>query len=272
MSVATVLQRAEEAVARKTRVMEERKREDEKIRDRMRAVDDNGDVKSSGCGVCALFWGRARYAAPRDAVLRNKATTQLTAASEQLQARCGDLESRISQARANAVALNANGKKVEALAALRRSKTLEKQLYSSQNALETLEAQILMLEEAKLQADISSALTASTGAVKKKTKGLVEKTEKAVDAAAEVRDIAEDVTSAMDGLRPVDHDEDELMAELASMVEAPPTVRGVAAADATQHPHNSATITVSFPTVPKTDTSAGLAQKTVERVGLLAGV
>ena len=104
--------------------------------------------------------------------------------------------------------------------------------------------------------------------VKKKTKGLVSRTEKAVDEAAEVRDIAEDVSAAMQGLRPVDFDEDELMAELEAMIQPPPppvsAVKGVAA----QQP-SSATITVSFPSVPSGQVQLQ-EEKGVEKLGLLA--
>ena len=259
----STLQAAKNAVETKTRIMEERRMKEETIKKKLAHVDEDGDtVERRGCGICSLFFRQgSKYSIPSEILNRNKATTQLQLATEQLQQRTEALQQRVDQARANAVTLNMSGKKAEALVALRKSKIIEKQLLSSQNALETLESQLLMIEEAKLQSTISSALTASTGAVRRKTKGLVSKTEKAVDAAIEVRDMSEDVGAAMDGLRPTDGpDEDDLMEELEAMMK-PATVEGVAAV---QQP-SSATITVSFPTAPSGDVSGR-----VERQGLLA--
>lgn len=164
----STLQAAKEAVERRNRTLQERQEAESKIKKQLSGVDEEGDAvaSSSGCGVCTLLFGRrSKYAVPLDVLKRNKATTELQKAVDELQKRTEALQERILQARASASTLNASGKKTEALSALRRSKTLEKQLASSQNALETLEGQLLMLEEAKLQSQISSALSASTGAV-----------------------------------------------------------------------------------------------------------
>lgn len=271
----TTLQAAQDAVAKKQQVLMQRQKEETKIKKQLANIDDDGELVShSGCGLCTLLFGKAsKYSAPTELIKRNKATTQLQVAVEELQRRAESLQERVDTARSNAATLNSCGKKTEALAALRRSKMLEKQLASSQSALETLEGQLLLLEEAKLQSEISSALTASTGAVKKKTRGLVGKTEKAVDAAVEVRDMAEDVSAAMEGLRPVETlDEDDLLAELEAMVE-PPFPPVAAAVTGVEASPGLATVTVSFPSVPSAKVATSrpeVPSRRLEKQGLLA--
>lgn len=175
-------------------------------------VDDDLEPTRSGC--CFPFIGRAAYSKE---LAKNRANSKLAAATQTLEARVGDLSTRAASARQTAVTLKAAGKQQEALAALRRAKILERQLAQSQSALESLESQVMLLEDAKMQAEITAALQESTGKTKKTTKGLLKKAEDAVDGAAEVKDLAEDVRSAMEGLKTNDIDEDELMEELEAM-------------------------------------------------------
>jgi DNA-binding FrmR family transcriptional regulator len=202
------------------------------------ADDGLHDAPAPGC--CFPFMGKSRRYTD---LARSQANAKLAGTAEQLALRVSDLAARVASARNTAASLNAAGKKTEALAALRRSKAIEKQLAASQTALESLETQLLMLEDAKLQAEISTALAASTGDFKKTTRGLLKKTEKAVDDAAEVKDLAEDVHSALDGLKQSEFDEDDLLAELEEMQapkkELPKTVA------------SHGTITFTLPNVPR---------------------
>jgi len=92
-----------------------------------------------------------------------------------------------------------------------------------------------MLEQTALQKEVSEALGATTKSLKKE-KGLLSKAEDAVDAAAEMRDMHEDLTQVMAGLGDAlsnDLDEDELLEELRGMVadnDTEPTAPDVAAA------------------------------------------
>jgi hypothetical protein len=77
-----------------------------------------------------------------------------------------------------------------------------------------------MLESSALQREIASALSASIASTKKKTKGLLEKAENAVDGSAELHDVAQEINEVMGGLAKVDdYDEDDLLEELEKMQE-----------------------------------------------------
>lgn len=231
---------AEKLRKEREKTMASRIKAEQKISASLANVDD--DLEQAPRTCCFPFVGKSRRYTD---LARSQANAKLARTAEQLALRVSDLATRVASARNTAASLNAAGKKTEALAALRRSKAIEKQLAASQTALESLEAQLLMLEDAKLQAEISSALAASTGDFKRKTKGLLKKTEKAVDDASEVKDLAEDVHSALGGLKQTEFDDDELLAELEEM-EAP-----------RKEPVNSVashgTITFTLPSVPRGD-------------------
>lgn len=239
----SVREAADRLLSDRQKTMTARNVAERKVAKTLSNVDDDLGPTSSVC--CFPFFGRSKYADLKKLQANNK----LAKAAEQLSTRVGDLAARVSSSRATAATLHAAGKKTEALAALRRSKALEKQLATSQSALESLESQLLLMEDAKLQSEISTALAASTGDIKKKTKGLLKKTEKAVDDAAEVKDLADDVRGAMEGLHPTDMDEDELMAELAEM--EVPQDEPKAAPQAAEPKQVTPTITFSLPSVPQ---------------------
>tara|TARA_X000001036_G_scaffold412189_1_gene425507 strand:- start:77 stop:979 length:903 start_codon:yes stop_codon:yes gene_type:complete len=182
------------------------------ISEAVESMDNEGNVVSTGCGICSLLFGRKQQQSSVST------SSRLQVACSNMEKRTETLRERVASARKEAKTLNSAGKKTEALAVLRRSKPLEKQLLASEAAQSTLDNQILMLEEASLQREISSALSQSVKTVKKKTKGLLDKTEKAVDGAADVRDLAEDVGGALQGLSTTDApDDDELLAELEAL-------------------------------------------------------
>ena len=109
-----------------------------------------------------------------------------------------------------------------------------------------LERQIDVLAESALQKEVATALSASVAVAKKKTAGLLSKTEDAVDSAVELKDFAEDVSQAFGGLQADNYDEDELLEELQAMqmeeeiedvISAPAPVPVVAVAvDASAYP------------------------------------
>jgi len=118
------------------------------------------------------------------------------------------------------------GKRTEALLALKKSKNDEKLLASANAALETLSSQQDMLENAKLQKELASALASTTKSIKSKTKGLVKFAEKAVAGSQDLRDDAEDLNAAFEGIQPTfNGDDDELLEELNELMgeNNPPT-------------------------------------------------
>ena len=106
--------------------------------------------------------------------------------------------------------------------ALKKAKVVEKQLETAQSTHVALETQVDVLAQSELQKQVASALSASVATTKKKTKGLLGRTETAVEDAAELKDLAEDISSAMGGLQTEAFDEDELMEELLAMSEPAP--------------------------------------------------
>ena len=163
----------------------------------------------------------------------------------------------MNDSRREAAVLHKLGKKTEALAAMKRAKVSEKQFLTASAAVDALDNQILSLEEANLQQEIASALSSSVKNVKKKTKGLLSKTERAVDGSSEVKDLSEDVNSALEGLQPANvHDEDDLLQELQQMV-----LDGMVEAEEEAATTAPTAPTVSAPTEPKVWPAAPAAPK-----------
>jgi len=151
------------------------------------------------------------------------AAAKLETATEQMRLRVQAVDKRVADARTDARAAMARGDKPLALRLMKKAKAAEKQQATAAAALEALERQVDLLAESALNKEIASALSASAASVKKRTKGLVDKADKAVDDSQELKDFAEDMQSALGGLHTADdYDEDELLAELAEMAEAPP--------------------------------------------------
>lgn len=185
-------------------------------------MDDTGEITPRGCGFCSLLF--SRRSGEKASALRNAtAAAKLNQTGDAVRARVQTLQSRLDTMRDQARSLGQEGKKAEAIAMLKRSKAIEKQLTVAQTTADALDVQILMLEEATLQKEVSAALGASVKAVKKKTKTLLKDTENAVDGAVDVRDLNEDLQGAFEGLRPAtDADEDDLLAELDELITGPP--------------------------------------------------
>ena len=180
--------------------------------------------RSGGC-FAWFFRRRARQpsAALDQAVFGHKATTsssasdRLSTAAKSMEAHAEALGERAAAARTKAKALMAAGKRPEALAWLKKAKQAESQHSNAVATHAALERQIDVLAESALQKEVATALSASVAVAKKKTVGLLSKTEDAVDSAVELKDFAEDVSQAFGGLQSDNYDDDELLEELQAM-------------------------------------------------------
>ena len=181
------------------------------------------EAVSVGSASVASSGGTSRVRSAMDTRLfgqqkqQASASDKLSAAAENMAAHIESLSDKASLAKARAAQLMSQGKKAEAMAALKKSKMLEKQLETAQSTQAALESQVDMLAHSALQKEVASALSASVASTKKKTKGLLNRTETAVEEASELKDLAEDISQVMGGLQTELFDEDELMQELEAM-------------------------------------------------------
>lgn len=217
-----MLQVARNLVHHKNTTIRARKIKEVKLETQLTELNEDGEIQP-GCRVCTMLFGQRRKSdGPRIQGLKAGTATacsRLEQAQVSLKERADRLQERLAESRREAAALMKAGKKTEAIAAMKRAKIAEKQFLTASAAVDALDNQILALEEANLQREIATALSSSVKSVKKKTKGLLDKTEKAVDGSAEVKDLAEDVNSALEGLQPTNApDEDELLVELQEMI------------------------------------------------------
>jgi len=182
-------------------------------------------AREEAVGVGVGSGGASRARTAMDARLfgqqkvQESAADKLSHAAENVAAHVEALSDKASLSRARAQQLMGQGKKSEALMALKKAKALEKQLETAQSTHVALETQVDVLAQSELQKQVASALSASVATTKKKTKGLLGRTETAVEDAAELKDLAEDISSAMGGLSTEVFDDDELMEELMAMSE-----------------------------------------------------
>lgn len=245
MSLRTVSTVQDKLDALKLRAAQQQEFERDVSKDVARAIS-NDDAASVGCLPCRWARGtRARRvaatadagaeataaaAAPRQAAAgsalfglrkgRVDPHAKLREAAEAMQVRVEQLEQRIGEGRAEAKRLMSVGQKTAALRALRKTKGVEKQVASTQAALDGVELQIGMLEEAELQKTLASALSSSSKGMKD-SKKLLQKAETAVEGAAEARDLAEDLSTVMGEFaasHPGQVDDDELLAELDALI------------------------------------------------------
>lgn len=196
----------------------------------------NGDLEDEaqrrGCGGgCFPFFRRGNSRVSQDQGLEvavfgksaaggsaASANARLEKAAEQMETHAEGLYAKAGAARAKAKAMMAQGKKQEAMGALKRAKALEKQAEAAASTHAAIEQQKDMLESSALQREVATALSASIATTKKKTRGLLEKAERAVDGSAELRDAADEISEVMGGLNTNDQfDEDDLLEELELM-------------------------------------------------------
>lgn len=187
---------------------------------------------------------------------QQSAADRLTQAATAMEKRMEELGARASELRSRAMQASKAGKRAEAMQALKRAKGVESQLATCQQTHSALERQVDMLAESELQREIATALSASVTSVKKKSKGLLSKTETAVDDSQEVMDANDDLRQVLSGLQPSEvYDDDELADELAQMMAMEDTAtsaEGIAVEDALPASDESAATAVSaFPAAPK---------------------
>ena len=221
----------------KAKAMAQLKAEERKIAEKIDQLVQTGGLKEDemekrGCGGRGCFGfllrkGRSRLA--QDTGLEtavfgqgaaqgtSAAAARLEQAASQVSSHAEQLAERAAAARHKAQLLVGMGKKQEAMMALKRCKTLEKQAETAMATHAAIEQQQDMLQSSALQRDVASALSSAVKSTKVKTKGLLEKTEDAVDSSAELKDAFEDISEVLGGLNRNDFDEDELMAEIEAM-------------------------------------------------------
>ena len=241
--------------------------------DKLVASGGVDDDERKGCGGgCFGFLrkGRSRLAQDQGmevAVFGQSASSgtataaaRLEQAASQVSTHAEQLAERAAEARKKAQLLVGMGRKQEAMMALRRCKTLEKQAETAMQTHAAIEQQQDMLQSSALQRDVASALSSAVKSTKVKTKGLLEKTEHAADDSAELRDAFEDISEVLGGINKNDFDDDELMAEIEAMSQlepAPVATESPAAESATESdPTEVAAIVVGidpalYPKAPK---------------------
>lgn len=192
------------------------------------------EAQRHGCGGGCFPWfrrGSSRLAQEQGlevAVFGQSASSgantnaRLEQAAAQMENHADQLYAKAGASRAKAKSLMAQGKKQEAMVALKRAKALEKQAEVAASTHAAIEQQKDMLESSALQREVASALSASIATTKRKTKGLLEKAETAVDDSAELRDAVGDISDVMSGLAKADdYDEDDLLEELELLAQSP---------------------------------------------------
>ena len=269
--ITSVKVKREAMAARESKEVQMASRIDALVRSGEMPVDEE-DGSLRGCGgrfFCGLFGkrrgakgasligaaaGEQRARTGAEARIfgqKGKASTaadRLNHAAESVEAHAGQLGERARAARAKAKELFAANKRPEAMAALKRAKALDKQLETASATHAALERQVDVLAESALQKEVASALSASVASTKKKTKGLMSKTEDAVDGATELKvttttahththtrthththiepksastgarqDFAEDIAQTLGTLQTDTFDDDELLEELEAM-------------------------------------------------------
>ncbi len=238
-----------------------------------RAMQDE-DAPRSGC-LSWLFRRRPRHssAALDQAVFGHKASTASTTASDRLTTAAKAMEThaeslgeKAAAARSKAKALMAAGKKPEALAWLKKAKQAESQHSNAVATHAALERQIDVLAESALQKEVATALSASVAVAKKKTMGLLSKTEDAVDSAVELKDFAEDVSQAFGGLQTDNYDEDELLDELNALAMEDEIEESIAA----PAPIPVVAVAVDASAYPAAPKNATTTTKKLERKSLLS--
>lgn len=222
---------------------------------RLAREEAQGTARPQSRMETAIF-GQAKGAAAQSASQR------LQSAAASVEVHVQQLGEKASLARARAAQLLSEGNKHGALMALKKAKAAEKQLETATATHAALESQVDVLAQSELQKQVASALSASVASAKKKTKGLLDKTETAVDEAIELKDFAEDVTSALGGLQADAWDEDELMAELEEMVAPAPALATKQVTFQEEQHAEPAAAAERFPSAPSRPVTAALLEET----------
>jgi len=205
-----------------------------------------GTIRQRGDLMTRLV-GRSKKA-PNESV-------RIETAMKTVQERVDLLHDKVQISRERALAARRAQRHDEALRELKRSKATEKQLATAKGALEALERQEDMLAQSTLQQELAAALSTTNKAVKKKQKGLLNFTEKAVDEAVELNDDTEDIGAVFDGLlgsTDATVDDESLLEELNSMLNnEAATPRTHTNETGPEAGCSSSSVYAAFPTAPK---------------------
>ena len=206
--------------------------------------------------------------------------SRLMSAHQSIAARTDDLERRVAEARAQAMALQKSGQRAAALRALRRSKQLEAQAGNLTAASTAIQRQADMLEEAGLQQEVAKALEAGVKE-NKKVKSAFNRIEAVTDDAHEMCDDVDEVHNMLAQLGSASNDaslpdEDDLLEELQQMVASDEPAPPVAAATPVEHtPTTEVGSSIDkYPAVPTTDARepSRQAKDSNDKTGLLAAM
>jgi hypothetical protein len=150
---------------------------------------------------------------------------QLRQAAQTLESRIESLESRAMAGKNEARTLMESGKKQAALRALRKAKTVEKQIEGNQASLIAVEQQLDAIDQASIQKTLASALQSSSAGMKS-SKRILKTAETAIENAQEMRDFADDLQQTMSDFTARDDDDDDaLLAELDEIISAASNVK-----------------------------------------------
>lgn len=183
----------------------------------VRTSESAGAAAGTTVGASARVAGSALFGVAKKAAAPN---AKLAEAVSAMEARVQLLEGRVQACKADAARLHAAGNKAQALRALKKSKASEKTLATTQAALDAVQQQQDILEQAQVQQQLASAL-GSTSKKLKADKKMLSKAESAVDEASEARDLAADLESVVTEFAQngsAFDDEDELLAELDELI------------------------------------------------------
>lgn len=156
------------------------------------------------------------------------AVERLHAVGHSLEQRISTLYERACLARAEAARQYSDTtqpvaqRQAAAMRSLKKAKAMEKQSVALAGTSMTIDRHVSMLEDAGLQREVASALSAGVKGMKRSAKALKD-VEAVTDEAAEMRDISEDIQSALSELGTSYDDpgvdDDDLLEELAEMVQ-----------------------------------------------------
>jgi len=251
-------------IKKKQSTLKSRNLHEAKLESQLSQIDENG-VEVSGCGMCSLF---RRETCRKDSVnvpkvhgLKSTCTTKeskLEQAYTSMKMRTERLKCKMYEHEKEALLFSRQGNKTEALAALKRSKFAKKQFLNASSAVDTLCAHIDGLEEANLQKEIADALSNSARQIKTSTKGLLDKTEAAIDDSSDVRDLTDDMNLIFQGFRNESDklDDEDLMEELEVMMNTHEIDKGVKMSISNQRVSVSATPN-GLPSVPNDHVKQG---------------
>lgn len=171
-------------------------------------------------------WGAALFG--RKSV-KVGADQQLAAALESIEARMQQSEQRAVELRAQALKARRGGMRSAALRSLKLSKAAEEKVARLGNLAVAIERQRDSLEDVGLQQNVASALGAGVQGMRK-AQAALKGVEKVADDTIEMRDVAEDLASALQqvgetAFEGMDLDDEDLLAELDAHEEPEPAAQ-----------------------------------------------